>query len=186
VLFLDRDGVINADRPDYVRRPEEFVFLPGSLEALARLTAAGVTLVVVTNQSGVGRGLMTAAALERIHRRLCRTVARHGGRIAAIYACTHAPEEGCACRKPEPGLVLQACRELGVAPGRTCLVGDSRRDILCARSAGCAAAVLVATGHGLEARAELARCGERADYQAVDLLAAAQWLMRRGPLSHAP
>ncbi len=182
VLFLDRDGVINQDRPDYVRRRSEFIFLPGSLDALARLTAGGVTVVVVTNQSAVGRGLLSLDTLAEIHGHMCREVQRHGGSIRRVYFCAHTPQAGCSCRKPRPGMVLQACRDLAIDPGVSCLVGDSSRDILCARAAGCGAAVLVFTGHGAAARDELSGQAVRPDLATADLSSAATWLLNRWPV----
>ncbi|MBX6343187.1 MAG: HAD family hydrolase, partial [Thermomicrobiaceae bacterium] len=134
-IFLDRDGVINADRPDYVRSWEQLRILPGALEALRRLRLAGVPVFVVTNQSAVGRGLMDLAALEEIHRRLRRVVWRAGGEIRDIFYCPHRPEDGCSCRKPKAGLLLQAGQRYGLDLRRCALVGDARTDVQAARAA---------------------------------------------------
>ena len=148
-LIVDRDGVLNEEPADgdYVRAPEAFRWVPGSLEALARLHAAGVRISVATNQSGVGRGVMTLADLDRIHARMTREASAAGGAIDAIFCCPHAPGEGCACRKPAPGLVTAAIRASGIAPDATLLVGDAPRDLEAGRGAGIAVA-LVRTGKG--------------------------------------
>lgn len=146
-VVLDRDGVINRDRADYVKTPEELVFLPGSLSAIAALGRAGFGVVVATNQSGVGRGLLDEADLGAIHDRLQAEVSAAGGHLAGIFACPHAPDAGCACRKPRPGLLERIAQWAGVAPAAMTVVGDAARDLAAARAVG-AMAVLVRTGHG--------------------------------------
>ena len=146
-VVLDRDGVINRDRADYVKTPEELVFLPGSLSAIAALGRAGFGVVVATNQSGVGRGLLDAADLGAIHDRLQAEVSAAGGHLAGIFVCPHAPDAGCACRKPRPGLLERFAHWAHVAPAAMTVVGDAARDLEAARAAG-ARAVLVRTGHG--------------------------------------
>ena len=146
-VVLDRDGVINRDRADYVKTPAELVFLPGSLDAIAALGRAGFGIVVATNQSGVGRGLFGIADLDAIHDRLQAEVSAAGGHLAGIFACPHAPEAGCACRKPRPGLLERIAHWAGIEPAQMIVVGDSARDLEAARGAG-ARAVLVRTGHG--------------------------------------
>jgi D-glycero-D-manno-heptose 1,7-bisphosphate phosphatase len=136
VVFLDRDGVINRDSPDYIKRLEEFEFLPGSLEALRRLTERGFTCMVITNQSAPARGLMTPEALAAIHRRLCADVATAGGRILDIFTCPHLPADGCSCRKPQPGLLYAAQRKYGIDFSSAAMIGDSAKDIECALNAG--------------------------------------------------
>jgi histidinol-phosphate phosphatase family protein len=145
VIFLDRDGVINRRRPQHVRSWQDVEFLPRSLEALRRLQQVGERVVVVTNQSVVGRGLITAIELNSIHQRMAEVVARHGGHIERIYACLHAPAQGCACRKPGIGLLVRAADELGIDLGRSVLVGDSLCDVQAAQAAGCQP-ILVADG----------------------------------------
>lgn len=146
-VVLDRDGVINRDRADYVKTPEELVFLPGSLSAIAALGRAGFGVVVATNQSGVGRGLLDAADLGAIHDRLQAEVSAAGGHLAGIFVCPHAPDAGCACRKPRPGLLERFAHWAHVAPVAMTVVGDAARDLEAARAVG-ARAVLVRTGHG--------------------------------------
>jgi len=146
-VILDRDGVINEDSAAYIKSPEDWVPIEGSLEALAQLHRAGFQIAVLTNQAGVGRGLFELAALERIHDKMRREVAAAGGKIDAIYFCPHGPEEGCACRKPKTGLYEQFARELGVDLADLPAVGDSLRDIQAAQSVG-AEPILVETGNG--------------------------------------
>ena len=135
-VFLDRDGVINRDSPDYIKRLEEFEFLPGSLDALRRLAQRGFACIVITNQSAPARGLMTFEALDAIHRRLCAAVAEAGGRILDIFICPHLPADGCSCRKPKPGLLHAAQRKYGIDFSSAAMIGDSVTDIECALNAG--------------------------------------------------
>ncbi len=177
VVFLDRDGVINRDSPDYIKSWEEFEFLPGSLPALKKLTAKGYHLIVITNQSAVHRGMMSLEDLERIHVRMQAAAAAAGGHIKAVFFCPHAPDEDCSCRKPRPGLIHQAQLRYHLDPGSACLVGDSAKDIECAQNAGCGRAILVRTGNGIEAQAILARKNISPDHVADDLNAAADWII---------
>jgi len=146
-VFLDRDGVINRDRPDYVKSWEEFEFLPGVLEAFRVLASGPHQVVVVSNQSGIGRGLVGRGTVDEIHARMTEAVRRSGGRIDAVYYCPHRPDEDCPCRKPRPGLILRAARELDIDLAASWLVGDDLRDLETAEAAG-VRPVLVRTGHG--------------------------------------
>ena len=136
-IFLDRDGVINEDSADYIKSIQEWKPIPGSLEAIARLSRAGFTIAVVTNQSGIARGLLDAEELSRIHAELIRSVDASGGSIAGIFFCPHLPEDGCDCRKPESGLIRRACLSLGVDANAAPMVGDRLSDVEAARRAGC-------------------------------------------------
>jgi len=147
LVILDRDGTINEDRDDYVKSPEEWLALPGALEAVARLNHAGWHTVIATNQSGLGRGLFDMAALNAIHARMNRELAEVGGRIDAVFFCPHGPGDGCLCRKPLPGLFTMIGERYGVELGQTHVVGDSLRDLQAGASAGCAPH-LVRTGKG--------------------------------------
>ena len=149
VVLLDRDGVLNVDRPTGVRSLAELELEAGAAEGVALLARAGVTCLVVTNQALVGRGELSAAGLETINAELARRIAAGGGRISAWYVCTHRAEDACACRKPLPGLLQRAQRDWGFAPARTWFVGDAARDVAAARAAGCRPA-LVATGKGAD------------------------------------
>ncbi|MFO7707214.1 MAG: D-glycero-beta-D-manno-heptose 1,7-bisphosphate 7-phosphatase [Desulfobacterales bacterium] len=179
VVFLDRDGVINRDSPGYVKSVEEFEFLPASREALRRLAEHGVTAIIVTNQSALGRGWLTAEGLAAIHRRLCDGVQGHGGRIHDILVCPHRPDENCACRKPRPGLILEAQRRHGIDLESAVMIGDSAKDIACALNAGVGGNVLVRTGNGRRAEDELRRRGIAPDCIADDLLSAVDWILDR-------
>lgn len=144
-ILLDRDGTINVERREYVRSGSELVLLPGALAALVRLTALNVPIVVVTNQSCVGRGLISSADLDTIHADLAATVRAAGGRIDAFYACTHLPNADCSCRKPRPGLLHQAMADFGLRAANCVMVGDSLSDCGAASAAGCRC-ILVCTG----------------------------------------
>lgn len=144
VVFLDRDGTLNRDS-GYIKSEEELVLLPGTVEAVAQLNRAGAKVVLITNQSGVARGMLTRATLDAIHARLCTLLAEGGASLDGIYYCPHHPEDGCACRKPGTGLVEQAVANLGLDLSRAYVVGDQVRDVALARRIG-ARSVLVTTG----------------------------------------
>ena len=177
VVFLDRDGVINKDSPEYIKDWKEFEFIPGSLGALKRLAAAKITTIIISNQSAVNRGLMDIETLLGIHRKLKESVSESGGHIEDIFYCPHRPDENCRCRKPQTGLIRQACLRYNVNMNKAIMVGDSARDIECARNAGCAAAVLVRSGYGVEAADILTRKGISVDHIADDLAAATDWIL---------
>lgn len=149
-VILDRDGVINRDSDAYIKTPEEWQPLEGSLEAIAALVRAGFRVAVITNQSGVGRGLLSEATLQRIHAKMLRAIEAAGGRIAGIYYCPHAPDDGCDCRKPATGMLDRLALELGFPLVGTPLVGDKASDMELARRVG-ARPILVRTGYGEEA-----------------------------------
>ncbi len=179
-VLLDRDGVINVDHEGYVTSWSQFRLLPGVLEGLCQLTAAGYRLAVVTNQAVVGRGLASAAEVEELNARMVSALAEGGARIDAVLCCPHAPEEGCVCRKPQPGLLIEAGRRLGVAPTDTCVIGDWVDDIAAARAAGCAVPILVLTGRGRRALPLARAAGLGPFLVARDLLAAAQAIVSWG------
>lgn len=131
-VFLDRDGVINKNYSDYVKNWEEFEFLPGSLDALKELASCPWRIVIATNQSLVGRGIISVDHLNYIHNRMLAVISDYGGRIDAIYVCRHHPNAGCYCRKPSPGLLVQAGNELDIDLPESVFIGDSQRDILAA------------------------------------------------------
>ncbi|GAA6137837.1 D-glycero-beta-D-manno-heptose 1,7-bisphosphate 7-phosphatase [Arenicella sp. 4NH20-0111] len=147
LVILDRDGVINRDSADFIKSPEELIPLKGSLEAIARLSQAGFEVVIITNQSGVGRGLFSADKLGQIHGRMIDLVRQQGGQIQTILYCPHHPEEGCTCRKPLSGMYSELGDRLGLSFKGVYSVGDSIRDLQAAKSAG-ATPVLVKTGNG--------------------------------------
>ena len=154
LVILDRDGVINFDSRFHIKSPNEWEAIPGSLEAIARLSRAEFRVVVATNQSGIARGLFDINTLNRIHQKMVAQAQEKGGKIDAIFFCPHAPEALCNCRKPNPGLLLEASLRLGEPLSNIPFVGDSISDILAAQAAG-AQPVLVKTGNGLASHTEL-------------------------------
>lgn len=152
LVILDRDGTINHESDQYIKSPEEWRPIKGSLEAIARLTQADYRIVVATNQSGIARGLLDTRTLLAIHDTLIRALAQVGGRIDAFFFCPHKAEDACACRKPQPGMLLEVARRFNVALDDTCMVGDAQRDLEAAAAAG-AKPVLVLTGKGEQTRA---------------------------------
>lgn len=148
LVILDRDGVINEDSDAYIKTPGEWQALPGSLDAIARLSRAGWRVVVATNQSGLARGLFTMDTLNAIHSKMRRELAEAGGHIDAIFICSHGPDDGCRCRKPAAGLFEDIARRYEVGLANVPAVGDSLRDLQAAVSQGCAP-WLVRTGKGL-------------------------------------
>lgn len=147
LIILDRDGVINYNSKSYIKNPDEWVPIPGSLEAMATLCKAGHTIVVATNQSGVGRNYYSFNMLENIHKKMRAALATLKGYIDHIYICPHRPEDGCSCRKPKPGLLLTIAQDYPELFKQALFVGDSLTDIQAAQAAGCQP-ILVKTGHG--------------------------------------
>lgn len=147
LVILDRDGVINKDSSEFIKNPDEWIPIKGSLEAIARLSQAGYEVVVITNQSGIGRGLFSADMLAQIHLRMIDHVQQHGGQIQSVLFCPHHPDDGCECRKPLTGLYKGLAARLNINFSRVYSVGDSVRDLLAAKNAG-ASPVLVKTGNG--------------------------------------
>jgi D-glycero-D-manno-heptose 1,7-bisphosphate phosphatase len=143
-VFLDRDGTIIADK-NYMADPAEIELLPGAVQGLRRLQDAGLLLIIVTNQSGVARGFFTEQALHEVHRRLLEILENEGVRIAGIHYCPHGPEDGCPCRKPKPGLLLDAAAEHGIDLHQSAMVGDSLRDAQAGMAAGCGLNILLGT-----------------------------------------
>jgi D-glycero-D-manno-heptose 1,7-bisphosphate phosphatase len=177
-VLLDRDGVINENRPDHVKLWNEFTFLPGALAALRLLWRAGWTTVVVSNQAVIGRGVVPSSAIEMIERRMTQAVDEYGGRIAAVFHCPHRPDDGCGCRKPRPGLLLRAAERFGLELDQSYLIGDALTDIAAGHAVGCAC-ILVQTGLGQQQSPE--GNGDTAvNYHvAADLLAAVRWMLAR-------
>jgi D-glycero-D-manno-heptose 1,7-bisphosphate phosphatase len=145
--FLDRDGVLNVNLVAHVRRWDEFAFLPGAIEAVRRLHAAGWPIVVVTNQAAIGRGDTTAAEVADIHERMCAAIASGGGQITRVLHCPHRPDDACECRKPRPGMLLRAAGDLDLDLARSYFVGDHLTDVEAAIAAGCRP-ILVRSGRG--------------------------------------
>lgn len=177
-VFVDRDGVICRNRNDHVKRWEEFVFLPGVLEAMARLSRLDLYIIVITNQAIINRRMAPVGVVEDIHARMVRDIEAAGGRVDQVIYCPHRPDERCACRKPQPGLLLKAKVELELDLSRSYLVGDAKTDMQAARAVGCRR-YLVLTGRG---RRQLIRCwlhGEHGFKVVPDLGAAVSGIVRR-------
>lgn len=162
LIILDRDGVINHDRDDYVKSADECIPIPGSIEAIARLYKAGFTVIVATNQSGLAREKFDLDDLEAMHAKLTQLVEEQGGELGAIFYCPHAPEDKCKCRKPLPGLVDAIEAEFNISAEGCYFVGDSLRDLQAGVLKGCKPA-LVKTGNGLKTLAQLANVSLQTD-----------------------
>ncbi len=147
LIILDRDGVINYEREQFIKSPDEWRPIPGSLEAIARLNHAGFRVVVATNQSGLGRRLLDTATLISIHEKLHKALAQVGGRIDAVFFCPHTADANCDCRKPKPGMLVDIGQRFGVELTGVPCIGDSLRDLQAAEACG-AQPILVLTGKG--------------------------------------
>jgi len=146
VVFLDRDGVINRDSPSYIKNLAEFIFIPGSLSAICKLSRYGYSVYVITNQSGIARNLIDLHELNNIHGYLIESVHKAGGHLGGIYYCPHHPDHRCNCRKPQPGLIYKAALDNCIDISSSIMIGDKYTDIECAKRAGCKCAYLVMTG----------------------------------------
>ncbi len=176
-VLLDRDGTINVERADYVKSIEELVLLDGALAAIRNLSHFDVPIVLITNQSAIGRGIVTPAQIAEIHSHLCASVQQAGGRIDAVYTCPHRPDEGCDCRKPKPGLLLAAAADFRLDLRRCVFIGDSVTDLAAARAVGCQP-VMVRTGR--QAQVLAMRAEQDRSLVLVDHLGAAvEWMQRR-------
>ena len=136
-IFIDRDGVINVNRYDYVKSWDEFEYLPGAKDAIKLVNGTDRLLIVITNQSPIGRGIFTHETLNEIHKQLLKELSEHGCHIDAIYYCPHHPDDGCDCRKPKPGLILRAAKDLNIDLSTSWMLGDSDSDMAAGRAAGC-------------------------------------------------
>lgn len=184
-IFLDRDGVINENRADYVKSWEELRLLPGVLDALRTLAAMPYAVVVVSNQAAVNRGLMSRHTLEEMHCRLHTLVAAAGGQLDAIYYCPHRPDELCSCRKPQPGMLLQAAAHLDLDLEQSYLVGDAITDLEAAVAVG-VQPVLVLTGRGAEHAMLLDQQSHVICPVVDDLGAAVAWITERMQSNRRP
>jgi len=171
-VFLDRDGVLNRRPPlhQYVTSPGRLRLLPNVAVALSGLRAPGYALVVVTNQQGVARGVMTREDLDAVHAELRRRLRLRGADVDATYACTHLADAGCACRKPRPGLLIQAARELRLSLADSVMIGDSPEDLEAGRAAGCRTVIYISRGDNRSTHA---------DFTCRGLVQAARWLRDR-------
>lgn len=150
LIILDRDGVVNHDSDDYIKSPDEWQPIDGSLEAIARLNHAGYTVAIASNQSGLARGYFDIEVLAAMHKKMDELLAKIGGRIDAVFYCPHGPDDACHCRKPKPGMLLDIGQRFNVPLKQAIFVGDSIADITAANNAN-AQAVLVRTGKGIKA-----------------------------------
>ncbi len=173
-VFLDRDGVINVSLDgDYVKSWDEFEFLPKAKEAIKALTDTGWDIIVVSNQAGISRGIMSAQAVEEINYRMVNELEHCGGKVRAVYYCPHRPDENCGCRKPKPGMLLQAGCELGINLSQSYLIGDSITDIQAGAQVGCTT-ILVKTGQGSESLEGSNQWSVSPDYIVSDLFEAVE------------
>ena len=148
-IILDRDGVINFDSDHYIKNPDEWIAIPGSLEAIAQLNRAGYRVLVATNQSGVARGYYSLETLDEIHEKMQRELAEVGGHVEEIFFCPHHPDEKCQCRKPQPGLFQNMAKKYQINLADTFFVGDNLSDVQVAKVVGCKP-LLVMTGKGAQ------------------------------------
>ena len=177
-ILLDRDGVINKNRPDHIKCWSEFEFLPGTLDALRSLATLGLPIAVVTNQSVIGRGLASQGTIEDIHERMLAVVRATGGRIDGVWYCPHAPGAGCECRKPAPGLLIAAATALNFDLHRSFLVGDAVSDMQAALAVG-AYPIMVRTGRGVLMQPQTRALHDVPEFALVDdLQAAVDWVYR--------
>lgn len=182
-VFLDRDGVICWNRYDHVKSWGEFAFLPGALDALAQLAGTNLSIVVVTNQAVINRGMTPQCVIEDIHTRMVSAIEQAGGRVDQVVLCPHRLDQACECRKPKPGMLLKAAEGLDLDLEGSYMVGDACSDIMAGRAAGCERCYLVLTGRGLE---QLSLCYAQVggDFQVVrnlehavrDILRQEDWL----------
>jgi len=173
-VFMDRDGVINAERGDYTTTVEQWRWAPGALEGLRMLTEAGFGIIVATNQACIAKGLQTVEGLAALHDWMLGVVRENGGDILRIYHCPHQTSDGCSCRKPAPGMLLQAAEDYGILLSRTFMIGDSLRDMEAGRCAG-TRTILIDTGPGSDSSRTQFETGE---FRADDLADAARIVIR--------
>ena len=149
-IFLDRDGVLIENRSDYVRDWSQVKIIPEAIHALSFAPIKKYKIVIVTNQSAIGRGLMSLETAQEINRRLIHLVRDRGGQIDGVYMCPHQPQDGCSCRKPLPGMLLQAANDLSLDLPRSWMIGDAWSDVQAGRAAGVRGSILIKTGRGNE------------------------------------
>lgn len=179
-IFLDRDGVIIENRHDYVRSWADVEIFPQAVEALVAAQSSVYSIVLVTNQSAVGRGFITLETAATINSRLLAALRQVGARVDAVYMCPHAPEDGCLCRKPLPGMLLQAAQELNLDLGNSVMIGDALTDIQAGHAAGVSQALLVRTGRGRE-QERLSLTIDQPPFAVFDTLSAALGFLIKSP-----
>ena len=157
LVIFDRDGVINQDSANYIKSPNEWIPIPNSLEAISLLNQNGYSVVIATNQSGVGRGLYGIEELNNIHSKMLKMLAELGGSIDAIFYCTHTDEDHCSCRKPKPGMLIEAKNKHDIDMVNSWLIGDKESDIIAANNSGIVNTILVKSGHKINKNNSKAR-----------------------------
>ena len=179
-VFLDRDGVLNRNRADFVKSMDEFEIFPQAIRAAAALSRGGPAVVIISNQSGIARGFVTEEVVAEMMDRLREKIRAAGGTVDGVYYCPHRPEDDCLCRKPRTEMLCRAARELGIDPSHSVIVGDNQSDMIAGKKAGLAAKVLVLTG---DTRSEDQPAREEwktpPDHVALDLEAAVPWILAR-------
>ncbi len=176
-IFLDRDGTLNED-PNYLNHPNQVKLLPGVTQGLALLQKAGFLLIVISNQSGVGRGLIQLSAIPEIHARLDDLLRTAGIRLDDYFLCFHTPHDHCACRKPKPKLLLEAAEKHGISLSESFMIGDKSSDLAAGHAAGCKRVILVRTGEGQETEREIKKHNTKEPgFIADSLQQAAQWIL---------
>jgi histidinol-phosphate phosphatase family protein len=175
-IFVDRDGTLNVNI-DYLSDPDRYQLYPGVAEGLKALREAGFLIVVITNQSGIGRGLFDRPTLERIHERMRQELAKGGASVDAIYFCPHHPDDGCICRKPGTALFERAVRELGIDPGRSFVIGDTQMDVAAGKKMGSRAALVPEPRNRARTLKEMEGWKARPDFVGDDFLAAVRWVL---------
>lgn len=173
VIFMDRDGVISRDSPDHIKSWDEFHFLPNSKEGIKLLNDYGFNIILITNQSVIARKMVTKQGLEYIHKKMKREIEESGGKIIKIYYCPHHPKDGCKCRKPKPGLLLQAIKDNNIDPSKSYMIGDRIMDVEAGKKVGCKTIIIPSS---LELK-EMKNCDIKPDYMAKDLLDASKWII---------
>lgn len=182
LIILGRDGILNEYHEDHVKDIDEWVPIPGAMEAVARLNHAGWHVVVATNQDGIGRGMIDMASVNAVNAHMVRTLQAVGGRIDAVFLCPHAPEKSCSCRKPLPGLMLDIGRRYGIALRQVPMVGDTLRDLQAAHAAGCEPHLVRSGRAAAVDQRQLAAWLEQVPEAVVhaDLSAFAEFMLERG------
>lgn len=175
-IFLDRDGVLCEDRVDYVKSWDEFIFIPTAAEAIRKINAAGLPIFVVTNQSGVSRGVFTHETVEQIHTTMQNSLRAQGAHVDAFYFCPHTDADQCGCRKPKAGMLRQAAKEHGIDLSRSFMVGDALRDIQAATSAG-VTPILVKTGRGSSQMTQIEDPSQQPARISEDVLEAVDYIL---------
>ena len=175
VVFLDRDGVISKDSPDHIKSWEEFHFLPKAKDAVKLLTDNGFNVIIITNQSVIARGMTSVEELEQMHSNTVKEIEKKGGRIVDIYYCPHHPDDGCNCRKPAPGMLLQAIKDHDIDPKKSFMVGDRMMDVKVGKKVG-TRSIIIPSKLGLKEMKE--EKNVKPDYIAKDLYDASEWIIK--------